>query len=442
MSLSSFLTQAPVNYAQTASQTSSQLPSWYNDYTQGILANAAQFANQGYQAYPGPQVAGLTGDQQASYNTVRSPAGSAGVTGAQQGTAQAQQTLAGPNASQAASPYLGAAQQGINAAVSGPNASTAAQPYLNAAGQPLSQQMNQFMNPYINDVVNTSNQISARNFNQNVLPGLQDQFTQAGQVYGGSRQGVYAANLGAQENLNEQATDASLLSSGYNTALGGAEAQSNINAGLGSTAANAANAAQGNSLYGAGLTAGLGSTAGSLANASQQTGLSGAQTLGSLGSQQQAAALSQANAQNAMGTQQQQQTQNNYNTQYQNFQNEANFPATAAAEMGSALSGIQIPTSTTQYGEIPYGQTSTGLQNLAGGIGLGTQLGTALSPPVSATAARGGQIKRSPLQMGAFAAADRVNLATGGRPPHVSFLPNVRPILGIKFRQHSPLMTR
>lgn len=422
MSLTSFLTQSPMQYAQGMSQTSSQLPSWYNDYTQGILANASQFANQGYQAYPGPQVAPLTADQQSSYNTVAGPAASMGVTGAQAGTAQANSALAGPNASQAANPYLTAAQSGINSAVGGPNASTAAQPYLNAAAQPLSQQMGQFMNPYINDVVNSSNKLSSQNFNQNVLPALQDQFTRAGQVYGGSQQGLYAQRLGSQENLNEQMTDASLLSSGFNTALGGAEAQSGINSGLASTAANAANSAQGNALYGSGLTAGLGSTAGSLANASQQTGLSGASTLANLGASGENSALAQAAAQNQMGTQQQQQTQNNYSTQYQNFLNQQNWPMTAATAMGSALQGIQVPTGSTNYSYQPYGLSSSPLQSglaTAGGIysGINTLLGNA----------RGGSIQK---------------LAGGGRPAHVSFLPSVKPVLGLKMRVRSPLMAR
>lgn len=433
MSLSSFLTQAPINYAQTGSQQSTSMPTWYNDYTQGILQNAAQWANQGYQAYPGPQVAGLTPDQQSSYATVNNASGNGTVN---QGIGAANNALAAPNASQAASPYLNSAQSGINSALSGPNALSAASPYLNAASQPLSSQMSQFMNPYINNVVNTSNQLSANNFNQNVLPALNDEFSKAGQVYGGSQQGLYSQRLGAQENLNEQNTDASLLASGYNTALGGAEAQSNINAGLGSTAANAANASQSNALYGSGLTAGLGSTAGSLANASQQTGLSGASILGSLGTQQQSNALNQALAQNQMGTQQQQQTQNNYNTEYQNFLNQTNFPALAAQEMGGALSGIQIPTAQNYYGTSPYSTSSTGLQNVAGLTGLGTQLGSLYG---AATAARGGHARngrvKSPLQ--------RAHMASGG-PARAMYLPapKATPTLNAKYRIRSPLMAR
>lgn len=423
MSLSSFLTQAPINYAQSGSQTSTALPSWYNDYTQGILQNAAQFANQGYQAYPGPQVAPLNPLQQGAASTVYNQTGvGSGI--AQQGVNAANNALAGPNASQASTPYLQAAQKGIGSALQGPNALTASNPYLSAAATPTSSQIGNYLNPYINDVVNSTDALSARNFNENVLPALQDQFSQAGQVYGGTRQGYGAALLGSQEQLNEQMANASLLSSGYNTALQGAQTQAQILGGLGSTAANAGNAVQGNALYGSGLTAGLGSTAGSLANATQQTGLSGAQTLGNLGTTEQNNAISQALAQNAFGTQQQQQQQNQYSTAYQNFLNQTQFPALAAQEMGSALQGIQVPTATTNYSTLPYGQSSTGLQNIAGGAGLGLNLGSLLSGynPYTGTAlpsARGGRIRRSALN-------DLRPLARGGT---VSYLPTVRSVL-------------
>lgn len=445
MSLTSFLTQDPVNYASSTNQQSTSLPSWYNDYTQGILQNAAQFANQGYQTYGGPRIADTTSDQQASYNTINQATG-LGQGIAQQGVGAVNNALQQPNASAAGAPYLsaasgnvnsalaqpGALQSGqsylnaasgnVNSALSQPGALSAAQPYLNNAGTPLSQQTQQFMNPYINDVVNTSNQLSARNFNENVLPGLQDQFTRAGQVYGGSQQGVYAARLGAQENLNEQATDAQLLSQGYNSALQGATNQANINAGLGatagqlansqqntglsaaninaglgSTAGQLANAQQNTGLSAANINAGLGSTAGNLANASQNTGINAGSALGSLGTTAQSNALQQASAQNAAGQQQQQQTQNNYNLAYQDFLNQQNYPLTAASAMQGALSGIQVPGSTTNYSYSPYGTGQSPLTT-AGQIysGVNSLFGTGgtLTP-----SARGGSIRRPTLRL-------------------------------------------
>lgn len=466
MSLTSFLTQQPMQYQQTLNQSSTTLPQWYTDYTQGILQNAAQYANQGYQQYQGPQVAPLSQDQQTSYGTVGGAQG-LGTNQALQGAnvatnalgqqsplqaanpyfgsamGQAGSTLGGPNALQAANPYLQTAQGGINSSLSQPNAAQAANPYLQAASNPLANQMQSFMNPYLNQVVNASDQLSAQNFNQNVLPALQDQFTQAGQVYGGSRQGQYAEQLGQAENLNEQMANSSMLASGFNTALGGAEAQQQALAGMAGTAANAANAAQGTGLYGAGLTAGLGSTAGGLQNAAQQTGLSGANlygnlgsaagnlqnagvgtqlsganTLGNLGSSALNDTLSQATLQNQMGQQQQAQTQANYNVPYQQFQQQTQWPMTAASAMQSALQGIQVPSGVTNYGYSPYGQSSSGLQQLLGGSLTGSQLGSSLASLLG-MAAKGGSVR--------YAQGGPIRRAGGGP----SYLPGFRGIQGV-----------
>lgn len=308
MSLTSFLSQTvqnPVNYAQGMSQSSTTLPSWYNDYTQNILNNAAQFANQGYQQYQGPRVAGPTADQQTSYGTIAGQQG-AGSGAAQQGMGQ------------------------VANATGQPNALSAFNPYAQNAATPLSSQMQSFMNPYLNQVVNATDAISARNFNNNVMPGLQDQFTRAGQVYGGSQQGVYAERLGQDEQLNEQMANGQLMAGGFNTALGGAQAQAGINAGLAGTAASAANAAQ-------------------------NTGINAGMATGQLGIAGQNAALQQATMQNQAGQQQQQQTQGNYNTAYQDFLNQTNWPLTASQALQSGLQGVQVPTGQSNYSYQPYG---------------------------------------------------------------------------------------
>jgi hypothetical protein len=305
MSLTSFLTQDPMQYVPSTSQTSSQLPSWYNDYTQNILNSAASYAAQGPPIYPGPQVAPLTQNQNTGFNTI------AGLQGS--GT--------------------GIAGQGVNAvnnALGQPNASQAAQPYLNAASAPISSQIGQFMNPYLQSVVGANNFLTNRAFNEQVLPGIQNQFTQAGQVYGGSGQGVQAEHMARDLNLNEQLANASTLAGGFNTALGGAAQQ-------------------------AGIYSGLGSTAGGLANAAQTTGIGGGEALGGLGGTYQGLGLQQASAQIGAGNQQQAQTQQNYNTGLQNYLTQFNWPMTGASAMQGALSGIQVPSGSTNYGYSPYG---------------------------------------------------------------------------------------
>ena len=340
MSLTSFLTQDPMQYAPTYTQQSQQLPTWYNDYTQGILQNAAGWAQQGAPIYPGQQVAPLTQDQQSSYQTIRDATG--------MGSGLAQQ---------------GAGQ--IQSALSGPNASSAAQPYLNQAAVPTSQSMQQFMNPYLNDVVSNANTIANRSFNEQVLPGLQNQFTQAGQVYGGTNQGVFANQLGRNLDLNTKMADASALGQGFNTALQGAQGQAGI--------------------YGQ-----LAGTAGGLQNAATNTAITGGYGLGSLGTMGQNAALTQAGAQNAAGSQQQAQTQLSDNTGMQNYLTQFNWPMQGALGMQSALQGIQVPQGSSTYGYSPYGY---GMSPAASGLSTFGGLSSLFGPGGTlGGSARGGSI--------------------------------------------------
>lgn len=368
MSLTSFLTQSPAINQQNQGQAFQSLPQWYNDYASGILSNAAQFAGQGPPMFPGPQVAGLTPDQQASYGTVQGQQG-VGSGLAQQGFNTVSGAAGMPNASQASNPYLQQSQSGIYGALGQPNAAQAGNPYLNAASAPISSQMGQFMNPYMQNVVNTGNTLTSRNFTENVLPALQDQFTAAGQVGGGSQQGLYAERMARDLNLNQQMASGNLLAGGFNTALQGAQGQQQLYGQLGANAGNLANAAQGTGLYGAGLLGSLGSTAGGMANASQQTGIGAGLAQGFLGSTVQNNALQQAMAQNQMGQQQQAQTQQNYNTALNNYMQQFNWPMTASGAMGQALGSVIAPMGQQRY---DYGSPPAGY----GGSPLGSALGT------------------------------------------------------------------
>lgn len=362
MSLSSFLAGAPLDYAAGYTQTSGSLPDWYNSYQQAILENAAQFAAQGSPNYQGPRVAALSPLQTNAASTVQ------GMTGVGSGIAQ-----------------QGVGQ--VNKALGQPNAITAANPYLKAAGSPLASAMQQFQNPYTQQVINATDALSARNFNQNVLPGLQDEFTRAGQVYGGSRQGYGAALLGSQEQQNEAALNAQLESQGFNTALGGAEAQAGINAGLAGTAASAANAAQ-------------------------NTGIAGGATLGSLGTTVQNNGLDQALVQNQFGQQAQANTQQNLNTGYNDYLQQFYNPLVASQAMQGALSGMQVPTGTTTYNYQPFKLGYSPLQNA---VGTGTQVSkliNGLTDGFSTGTQNGGY---SGGAAGYAARGGRIRYASGGR---------------------------
>ena len=129
-----------------------------------------------------------------------------------------------PNPYQAVAAPSGATQQSWNMAVNNANNY---QPYLNQAGaltqqaaQPIgAQQINQYLNPYTNDVVGALQQASNTNFFNNVMPGIQSQFVSAGQA--ASPQEMQSANNAAylQSQALNQAT-AGALQQGYQGAVG------------------------------------------------------------------------------------------------------------------------------------------------------------------------------------------------------------------------------
>ena len=176
-----------------------------------------------------------------------------------------------------------------------------------ANSAPISgQQINQYMSPYLQDVVGSESQL----LNQN------NQQQQAGQLgtaissgaFGGDRTGIAAANLEQQQNLSNANIYSGLLNQGYNTAL-------------------------------------------STAQQEQQVGLAGANQLGSLGAGAQSAALQGAGAEIQAGTVEQQTQQAQDTAQYNQFEQQQSYPfqvdqfLAGIAEGTGALSGS---TTTTQ----------------------------------------------------------------------------------------------
>jgi hypothetical protein len=301
---------------QQESESSTSLPSWYTNYTQQILNSAAQYAATPYQTYQGPRIAGQSALTNDAYGEA-APLSSSSTAGTQaasnlinQGTGQVNQSVA-------------PGQGGL----------AAAQPYLNSASTPTYDTVQNYMNPYNSNVTNAIAQEGATNFNNNVMPALNSSFISAGNITGGNTE---EANLANQAALNEQQAvsqaQSGALQSGY--------------AGSQTAATNAAN-----------LQGQLGSTAGQLGTqqqtAEQNAGtdiinaggaLQGVNTAGT------ASNISAINAQNTLGQQNQGYTQANENLAYQDFLNQKNQPLTAASAMQGALSGIQVPTTTTNYG--------------------------------------------------------------------------------------------
>lgn len=246
---------------QSTSSTSTNTvntPSWLlptaqseNTLMQGIL-------NQPYQQYQGQQVAGFNQDQTNSFNTVN------GLQGAYQ-------------------PYLNQANNIQN---------QVANTGLNGYSQ---QQLNGYMNPYTQNVINTSQQQNLQNFSQQQQQ-LQAQQGQIG-AFGGSRSAIAQQQLQNNFNLNQNAQNAQQ----YSSAFGNAQNQ----AYLGDRTASQA-----------------GSSIANLGAQNQQLGLAGA------------------GAQNAQGTQQQQLAQQNLNVPMAQFASQLQYPYQQLQGVQSGIQGL------------------------------------------------------------------------------------------------------
>jgi hypothetical protein len=320
MSIDSFLFNgSPPPSTTTYSTSTSTLPTWYSDYTQGLLSKADAIAATPYQAFPGPQVAPLSADQMNSYGQVRSADGS-GLPTTQTGI-------------------------GYNAQAAGMNPLAAAAGNLNTASQNGSSTMSNYMNPFEKNVTDYMAELQGRNLNENLIPAIGDQFTQAGQ-FGGSR-------MQEAEGRALRDTEQNLL---------GQQSQLNQN-----EFNQAATLAQ-NDLARQGQ---IGQVQGNLASAGQQNLNTIAGTAGQLGGALQTQGLQGAAALDAAGQEQQGNTQANYNAAQTNFTNQVNYPWQQIQNLNGALRGFTPPTSTStaNTGFAPN-YTSSPLEQLVGGLSL------------------------------------------------------------------------
>jgi hypothetical protein len=144
----------------TYGSSSTELPRWYSEYTQGVLGRAAAAGTEPYQTYSGPRVAGLTSDQQAAMQLARQNVGKG-------------------------QPLLD-------------QASGIAQTAGAASQQTWPGQVSNYMNPYMTNVTDRAAQLTQRALNEKLLPGLEQVFGSAGQD---SRSSAYrrAADTGVRD---------------------------------------------------------------------------------------------------------------------------------------------------------------------------------------------------------------------------------------------------
>ncbi len=310
-----------IQASNSATSSSTTIPQWLTDASQFGVQNAQNIINRGTPQYNGPLAVGMASDQTAAGNLIRNSVG-------------------------AYQPYYDAAQGAIN------NSMTRLQPQTLANG--LSG-ISQYMNPYIDNVVNSVQDISRQNLDS-ALTQTADKAL-AAKAFGGSRHGVQEGVATAQNNLNTNNLIANLLSSGYNQAA-------NM---LGTDVQAQNQAAQQNN-----------------ANA-----LAGGQALSNLGTANRAANTADINNLMTYGGLEQQTAQNAADKLYGYFQYQNQYPLQAQQMYNQTVAAAPHNTSQTgssgtqSYGWAPQQESSS--NPLMGGLGgamAGAKLGSMLMPGV------------------------------------------------------------
>ena len=329
-------------------QNTTQLPPWVNDAAQQNYAFAQNVANQPLQQYQGQMVANVGPQMQQAWNTA--------AAGGNAGQGQYDASQAG---------YLGVMGQTPQQVTPGQLSSTNLQPY---------------MNPYTQDVINKTLPVMQQNLalsqNQN-----QNQ-ANAANAFGGSRMGVQQGVTQAQ----------------------GAQGMAQMAAQL-----NQANFGQAQTAAGQDIATNL---QGQLANQSAQQNQAGlnlqaAGGLSALGNAAQANQIKNFGEQVTAGSLEQQQAQNQINAQMAKFQNAWAYP-------GQQLGVLQSALGMTPYGQAQQGQQTTQTQTspdyamaALGGLGALGNLFSAPATPAGGTPGVSGAQGIGNFLGGIFGGSDR-----------------------------------
>ena len=305
MAFLNFLTQGTPLPSTSSTLSTSQVPQYLSDYLYNLMSGAYSAAQQPYQTYGGPRIAGFTDPQTQAFQATQ-------------------------NAASAYQPQLQAAQQ-TAAAGAGLSTLGAAQPYFTAASQTTPGVISNYMNPYQQNVIDQMGTQAQRQLTEKILPTIGDEFTRAGQ-YGSSRQqeiaqrGVRDIASGLEQNIGTQ------LAQGYTTA--GQQAQADL-------------ARQ----------ASLGQAAGTLAGTQETAAANLANVQAGLGQKAQALGLTGAAALETTGAEQQAMNQKNLDLAYQDFQTQTQYPEQQLGFLSNIVRGLPSGGGTQTGTTTSLGQT-------------------------------------------------------------------------------------
>lgn len=341
-------TPAPAPSTTTQIQ---DIPPWEQGYVTSLLGQAQGVAAQPFQQFPGQQIAGFTPDQTNAFSDVENaPSAYAPLQAAAANSATGGGAAAG-NIYGAGSPLIAA---GAGAATPGG--------------------IQSYMSPYLDSAVQGTVNAANENWNQNIMPSVNNEFIGSGQ-YASGRNSQVLGQAGNQEQTNLEGQVANLENAGYSQA-----------------STNAQNEA-GNLLSAGNSLGNLEATQAGQQNAN-------AATSGNLAAQTAATNLTQDQALQAVGQEQQGLEQTNLNTAQQNWQNQVNYPAQQTEYLNQIIRGLPASSATTSASQTtPLGVYSPSPLSGVGGSGV-AGLAALAGSNNTATAPNTGPLKKGGLIKG------------------------------------------
>jgi hypothetical protein len=273
--------------ATQTTQTETVLPEWYTQYAKNVLSKAYSATSEPYQAYGAPRIAGFQPEQEQAFSGYKSSMGEY-------------------------QPYIGASTAALGAGTGSFTQPGVAQ---------------QYMNPYIQNVVSGIGAMAGRNLYENILPQVNRTFVGGG-TFGGSRSAEFTQRAIRDAQAGALSAQVNAMQEGYNKAadLYGAEANRAITA---------------------------------------------APLYADLGTQAQTQRINELKGLEAIGLQRQGLAQTSADLAYQDFTNQRDYPylqaqrlASIGGQPSSAGTGTKIETAPGQSG------TSQILGGLATGVGI------------------------------------------------------------------------
>jgi hypothetical protein len=271
--MGSYLTDQTPQNSTKLDVTNTSTPAWMQQAIYDQIQNSIATADRPYVPYALPTVAGLNPNQTQAYSQVQqnstgfnAPTGmNAGMTTAATamkayqdsdtatGLSTGQTNYLSPNtpttwlgnagtnwaSAVSANPATAGETNLTNSATSAGNITTNADPYLTAAGKQAYTDINNYMNPYQQNVMDVIAKQGARNLSETLLPQVSDQFIKAGQ-FGGNRMGEFGSRAlrDTQEAILSKQSE--LANQGYTQAMTNAQTDLERQAKLGQTAGNLA----------------------------------------------------------------------------------------------------------------------------------------------------------------------------------------------------------